>query len=184
MEQLSFDDPEAWKPIPGYEGLYEVSSLGRVKSFHNRGRWKSGPEGRLLKASPGKNGYPVVCLSRDGATEWRTVHTLMALAFIGACPPGEEVRHLDDDPSNNRLDNLAYGTRKENMEDMLRNHGHYKDAITHCPQDHEYTPENTYNRPAGGRTCRECARAAKRAYKERMKAINSVKPGSLRSRAA
>jgi len=87
MEQLSLDDVEIWKPVVGWEGLYEVSSLGRVKSFCDHGRWKTGPEGRLLKISYNvDNGYAYVRLSRNGTSTPRTVHSLVLEAFVGPCP--------------------------------------------------------------------------------------------------
>ena len=94
MEQLSFDDVEVWKPVVGWEGLYTVSSLGRVKSFCDHGRWKTGPEGRLLTINYNiDNGYAYVRLSRNGTSTPRTVHSLVLEAFVGPCPEGMECRH-------------------------------------------------------------------------------------------
>ena len=96
MEQLSFDDVEVWKPVVGWEGLYTVSSLGRVKSFCDHGRWKTGPEGRLLTINYNiDNGYAYVRLSRNGTSTPRTVHSLVLEAFVGPCPEGMECRHAD-----------------------------------------------------------------------------------------
>ncbi len=142
--------PERWLSVIDYEGLYLVSDLGRVRSLP-----RNTTSGRILKQHADDVGRLDVKLSKNGVEKTRRVHQLVAEAFIGPCPPGQEVRHLDDDPSNNCLANLAYGTSKQNKADMLRNHGHYKDAITHCPQDHAYTPENTYHGPKG-RECRKC----------------------------
>lgn len=142
--------PEEWRPVVDYEGLYLVSDLGRVRSLP-----RATTSGRILKQRADDVGRLEVKLSKNGAEKTRRVHQLVAEAFLGPCPPGQEVRHLDDDPSNNCLTNLAYGTSKQNKADMLRNHGHYKNAITHCPQDHEYTPENTIHGP-NGRECRQC----------------------------
>lgn len=163
---------EEWRPISRWEGLYEVSDLGRIRSFNCGSRWGNpGPAGRLLKTTPGKNGYPRVTLAAGGRREHRYVHDLVTESFRGSRPAGREVRHLDENPENNCLTNLVYGTSGENSADMLANHGHFRSAITHCPANHEYTPENTYHQPkGGGRVCRECARAARRAYKARQKA--------------
>ena len=148
--------PERWLPVVGYEGLYAVSDLGRVMSFQGHGT-KARSEGHLLKPWRGRDNGDrwAVSLRKDGIKKNHHVHRLVAAAFIGPLPDGLETRHLDDDPDNNRLSNLAYGTSKENKADMLRNHGHYKDAITECPQGHEYTPENTYM-GSHGRDCRRC----------------------------
>ena len=86
---------------------YEVSNLGRV-----RNRIKD----KIMKATVGSHGYPMVSLGRDIK---RTVHSLVAEAFLGPCPPGHEVRHSDDNRENPRLDNLCYGTRKQNVADMF-----------------------------------------------------------------
>jgi hypothetical protein len=85
------------------------------------------------------------------------VHVLVAAAFLGPCPDGQEVRHLDGDKLNNCLDNLIYGTRSENNLDTVR-HGHHKKGLpkTHCSHGHEYTPENIYMHKKGDSFFREC----------------------------
>jgi NUMOD4 motif/HNH endonuclease len=117
MEQLAmqFDEPERWLPIEGYEGMYEVSDLGRVRSLP---RFHAG--GRILK--PGHAG-PVanVGLSRDGRSRTYSVHTLVMRAFVGPCPEGHEVCHGPAGRRDNRLANLSYGTKsKNNGEDKRR----------------------------------------------------------------
>lgn len=129
---------EEWKPVPGYEDLYEVSSTGYVRTPGRRvfisGRkgefWKAYPP-RILKASVRKwwpRGSTVVptglCvqLCRDGVRQMWSVHRLVLLAFVGPMPLGEETRHLDGNAWNNQLSNLCYGTSKENKSDTMR-HG-------------------------------------------------------------
>lgn len=102
---------EEWRPIAGFEGRYEVSSFGRVRSFF-RGV-------RLLQPGIASNGYPTVCLGRGNT---RTVHSLVAETFIGPCPPNCEVRHKDGCRTNPYKDNLEYGTRSANIFDAVR-HG-------------------------------------------------------------
>lgn len=152
---------ENWLPISGYEGLYEVSDRGRVRSLdrtypHPRKgitRWR----GRIMKATPGKNGYRRATLTKDGFQTPYYVHTLVLEAFRGARPfAGAYGRHLDDDKLNNRLDNLAWGTPSENNYDRVRNGGHPCANKTHCPQGHEYNAENTYVSPRGWRYCTPC----------------------------
>lgn len=118
---------EIWKPVPGYESKYEVSNLGRVRSLGRsvwcHGQTKAGyfsyKKGRELRPGLASTGYPCVVLGRGNT---QNVHVLVALAFIGPCPVGCEVRHIDGSRDNPRADNLQYGTRKENIEDARR-HG-------------------------------------------------------------
>lgn len=145
--------PERWLPVVGYEGLYEVSDQGRVRRVPS-----------VLKLTPDGAGRLQVGLSKNGVSKTRRVHHLVAEAFIGPRPEGLETRHLDDNSGNNQVSNLAYGTTAENRQDMLRNGGHYWANQTHCKNGHEFTPENTYLRPARGenraysRVCRTCVR--------------------------
>ena len=96
--------PELWLPVVGFEGEYEVSDQGRVRSFQ-----KKSP--KILKPGPTSTGHLTVALGRGNS---RTVHSLVTEAFVGPCPPGEEIRHLDGNEKNNRLANLKYGTRSRN----------------------------------------------------------------------
>ena len=103
----------------GYEDLYAVSSLGRVRSFWaGRG---SGKRGGLLRPGLGSTGHLTVVLYHpDKPKRSWPVHQLVAYAFLGACPPGEEVRHGPNGKLDNRASQLCYGTRKENLEDRDR----------------------------------------------------------------
>jgi hypothetical protein len=109
---------EVWRPVVGWEGLYEVSDLGRVKCLPRK--WV--PTARLLRIvhSPGK--YPQVGLCSPKRNLTRMVHQLVAEAFLGPCPQTMEVCHNDGDRANNRLENLRYDTRKANHADK-RVHG-------------------------------------------------------------
>jgi hypothetical protein len=97
---------EKWKAIPGFEGLYEVSDQGRVRN-----------QTRLLRPSKQQRGHMLVAL---GATAQRYVHRLVLEAFVGPASDGMECRHLNGDPADNRLCNLAWGTRLENFADRTR----------------------------------------------------------------
>lgn len=114
---------ETWKDIPGYEGRYQVSDLGRVRSLDRRVNIGNGftrmMRGRILRPAASKNNPHLYVILGHG-TAGSPVHQLVARAFHGPRPEGQEVRHLDGDPQNNRADNLAYGTRTENLLDIYR----------------------------------------------------------------
>src|SRR5262249_52870534 len=142
-EQADMEQPnERWRPVPGYEGFYEVSDLGRVRSLHRR--TVHGIQGGLLrKPLPLPNGYLYVALYAQGKSQNRLVHRLVLEAFPGPCPAGMECRHLDGDQANNTVANLAWGTHRENILDK-RHHGtDHNIRKTHCDSGHEFTPENT-----------------------------------------
>lgn len=159
---LPFDEPEQaerWLPVPGYEGLYEVSDRGQVRSFYKRTQMKK-PGGILaLIRSSHTRAYRGVTLCGGGKRRRWLVHVLVAAAFIGPKPEGTEIRHLDGNPHNNWVMNLAYGTHAENMQDVT-GHGRGWGVRTHCSNGHEFTPENTQMRKDGsGRRCLICKRA-------------------------
>lgn len=108
---------ERWLPVVGYEGLYEVSDLGRVRSL---GRDAIGRRRQTRILSPAIcDRYPTVLLSNIVAKSIR-VHRLVLEAFVGPCPIGMEARHFPDrDTTNYRLDNLRWDTRKNNHADKI-----------------------------------------------------------------
>lgn len=120
-------DTEIWKPVVGYEGLYEVSDQGRVRSLprvvENKGRWKrckSRVHGRMLDPTQDDSGRLSVMLSRDGKARRYKVHRIVLNTFVGPRPPGMECRHFPDrDQKNNRLTNLSWGTHIENELDKV-----------------------------------------------------------------
>ena len=156
-------EQERWLPIPGWEGLYEISDMGRVRSLDRiaaNGRfWK----GRI-RALTISNGYLAVSLWRGGSGEMRLVSGLVATVFCGPKPPGKEVRHLNGDAWDNRAENLAWGTSSENKLDQVRHGTHHEANVTHCPQGHPYEGANLYVRPSDGRRrCRTCINSRARA---------------------
>lgn len=98
---------EEWRPIKGYEGLYEVSNMGRVKSLHAN-------EEIVLKQAEYRNGYMGVSLSKDGTVNMKLVHRLVAIAFIKNPNNYEFVNHKDGDKKNNTVGNLEWCTRSYN----------------------------------------------------------------------
>lgn len=100
---------ERWKAVVGYEGLYEVSDFGNVRSLNYMKTWKV----NVLK--PGNcHGYLRVKLSKDGKTKDFLVHRLVYEAFRGAIPKGLTVDHVNGDKSDNRLENLQLLTQRDN----------------------------------------------------------------------
>lgn len=114
---------EQWKPVKGYEGIYEVSSLGRVRSLEHKARHKSrsGNEfmvmykGRIRKPFTNDMGRQSLILKKDGKPHQHRVHRLVAEAFIPNPDNLPEVNHKDENPSNNRVDNLEWCTRDYNL---------------------------------------------------------------------
>lgn len=115
---------EIWKPVVGYEGLYEVSSLGRVRSLDRYDRMNHFWKGRILKLCTDGAGYLMVGLCSNSKVKTYKVHRLVAQAFIPNPDNLPEVNHIDEDKRNNRVDNLEmcdgkynsnYGTRKDRI---------------------------------------------------------------------
>lgn len=116
---------ERWLPVVGFEGYYDVSDAGRVRSLrylgHSWDRERNPP--LILSPTPNiKSGHMWVILSNGKERRKRTVHTLVLDAFVGPSPPGKEGCHGDGVPSNNRLENLRWDTRSANTLDAYR-HG-------------------------------------------------------------
>lgn len=108
---------EEWRDIRYFSG-YQVSNYGRVRSFVNN-RHGTCEKWHTLKLQPNHHGYYTVCLGRGNR---RLVSRLVAEAFIPNPDNLPIVRHLDDDPTNNHVENLAWGTQVDNMQDCVR-HG-------------------------------------------------------------
>jgi hypothetical protein len=164
---------ERWLPIVGYEGLYEVSDKGRVRSVDRivmaGNRWQEGSfprryQGRILKQTKNfqRCGHMHVILSRVGVQTNYKVHVLMLEAFVEPRPPGLEALHTNDIGDDNRIDNLSWGTRSMNMHDAVRNGRNHNANKTKCPAGHEYSEVNTRIQPYNGsRRCRTCDRERK-----------------------
>ncbi len=95
---------ERWRPIRGYEGLYEVSDAGRARTFTLRGAHKY--IGHIARTK--RNSLEVMLKSQTGKLTTRTVAIIVAETFMGPCPSGHATYHLDRDFMNNRLENLVY----------------------------------------------------------------------------
>lgn len=104
---------EIWKPIDEYEGLYEVSTYGNIKSLRS---------GKMLRKRLTHRGYEMVNLSNDGVIKTFQVHRLVAKAFIPNRHNRAEINHIDFDSKNNHIDNLEWVHREENFAYSKANH--------------------------------------------------------------
>lgn len=154
---------EEWRPVVGYQGLYEVSDEGRVKSHY----W-SPP--KILKAGTVKAGYKLVALAQGGVSTSFNVHRLVLEAFVGPSPAGTECCHGPGGPADNRLSNLRWDTPTENHFDQVRQGTHGGIRKTHCPRGHRYSIENTYTYK-NRRNCKRCVQIRGAEYRKR-KAAN------------
>ena len=122
---LSFDPAEEWRDIPGYEGLYQVSNLGRVRNIRLviKPRIPGMPRrgaGSLMPQLKRKDGYRGVHLCRDGKAKVFSIHALVLTAFVSPRPEGFVCNHLNGDPADNRVENLEWCTQKANIAQSIR----------------------------------------------------------------
>ena len=163
---------EEWRPVVGWEDSHEVSSLGRVRSLDRYVPWRYGQErlakGRVLAMHPQNTGYLIVQLKyAPRPRKAVTVHALVLEAFVGPKPDGMEARHLDGDQTNNRPDNLRWGTRSENALDKVGHGTHNHASKTTCPQGHPYDLVDA----KGWRKCSTCRRESMQRHYARKKAL-------------
>lgn len=120
---------EVWKDIEGYEGLYQVSSLGRVKSLDRITPKNRYFKGKILVNKHDSQGYQLVCLCVDGKQSYAYIHRLVAKAFIPNPENKETVNHKDENKANNCVENLEWMTMRENA-----NYGTRNERCTHKPK--------------------------------------------------
>ncbi len=134
---------ERWREVAGYEGLYEVSDLGHVRSVdrvvrHHRG----GPKnlvGKVLRPGPNdRYGHLGVVLCKEGNQRSVAVHRIVMAAWVGPCPEGQEVRHGPNGVADNSISNLCYGTRSQNNLDKRRD-GTVNGRRVKCSDGVEFT---------------------------------------------
>lgn len=166
---------EEWRSVPGYEGLYEVSSLGRVLRLPIKIQRPNGVLARsksgLLKPTPRKSGHLYVSIFKNGKRKTIGVHRLVCLAFHGPAPEDKPMAlHFNDAPADNRAENLRWGDGFDNQRDSVRNGTHVGVKKTHCPKNHPLSGDNLYIYPRGSRTCRECMRESTREWRRKGRA--------------
>ena len=155
---------ETWKPVVGYEGYYEVSDMGRVKSLDRvvvdpRG-WEYDRLGQIIAACDHGEGYLVLNLAVDTRKTLYLVHRLVGEAFFGLCPEGCQTNHKNGIKADNRVANLEFVTRGENMRHAFRTglydsnigENHYRALLT---EDDVLAIRSRYG--AGGVTQRQLA---------------------------
>ncbi len=170
---------EHWLPVVGYEGHYEVSDHGRVRSLPRKILRRDGViqpiRGRVLKPGGGK-GHQHVNLALNGVHDSLWIHRLVLEAFVGPAPAGKVCCHWDDDPTNNHVGNLRWATKGDNTRDAVRNGIHHYASRTHCPRRHPFGSHNLMVLTENGRTyrrCRACDRA-RRLVRQRARAGQAV----------
>ena len=124
-----------WRSVVGYEGLYEVSDSGLIRSLPRRGTRSKSIQ--IRKACNNNKGYKQVCLSKDGKTKMAYIHRIVAQAFISNPDNLPEINHKDENPLNNNISNLEwcdrtynnrYGSRSQKTRksvDMLDSNGNF-----------------------------------------------------------
>ena len=110
---------EKWKDIKGYEGIYQVSNLGRVRSF------AKSYDPHIMTPMPNQKGYMRIFLINGTRHRWLRVHRLVAMAFIPNPNNLPQVNHKDGNKKNNCVDNLEWVTNEENWEHAVRNGFNY-----------------------------------------------------------
>jgi len=132
---------EIWKPIVGYEEFYEISSCGRVKSiFGGQGsKYKINDgivKGWVQKVRKGYSRKLVALSDRKTKSKGFKVHRIMLIAFVGPPKKGQVSRHINGDSLDNRIENLAWGTQLENIQDSIKHGTHSKPPIHYGEKHH------------------------------------------------
>lgn len=153
-------DVETWLPIPGYVGSYEVSDNGGVRSLLRTIRGRNNTPriqpAKTLTPYINPSGYGFVSLRQKSQGKTMRVHRLVLRAFVGEPIVGQEGCHNNGNPGDNRLTNLRWGTRSENMFDKVKHGNHYQANKTHCPQGHPLIPGNLIAASLPRRDCLTC----------------------------
>lgn len=150
-----------WRDVPGLD-FYQVSKTGEVRRLAHTDSIGRHLAAKTLAGTVNPQGY-VIHLIKG---RQRRAHHLVLEAFVGPRPEGLECLHDNDDPADNRLENLRWGTRRENTLDKVRNGGHPFASRATCKNGHPYTEETTWLY-RGARLCRECRRQSTIRWRKR-----------------
>jgi hypothetical protein len=137
---------EIWRDIPNYEGYYQVSNLGRVKSVAKKVQGKSGSlrslSEKILRISKDDKGYPIICLTKQSKRKTHAIHRLVAYAFLNHTPNGYKVivDHKDNNPENSKLENLQLiSPRLNSSKDRFRKkHTSKYVGVSHHPATNKW----------------------------------------------
>lgn len=158
--RAALQSTERWLPVVGYEGYYEVSDRGRVRSLDRiDGQGRNWP-GAMRKISD-NGAYLSTSLWKNGRAITRRVHLLVLDAFVGPAPEGMEACHNDGNGKNNHLENLRWDTHSSNLHDVVRHGRHHMASRTACARGHLLVPENLDQHrltKLGSRRCLACER--------------------------
>lgn len=116
---MTTSNDTTWRDIPGFEGKYQVSVDGQVRSIT---KGKNGRKPGLIFGKVSTKGYHSVSLRHNDQATHHSVHRLVMLAFVGLCPPGMQVNHIDGNKLNNNLSNLEYVTPGQNIQHAFDTH--------------------------------------------------------------
>lgn len=163
---------EQFKTLPGYEGRFEVSLNGTVRTAPYTDAAGRQRKSRIIRPQPSKHGHLMVRLCYNGSVLTTYVHRLMLSAWVRPPRPGEYACHRNDVPDDNRLENLYWGTPADNTRDSVRNKGHRESKKTHCKHGHPLSGDNVYTPPGKPtwRVCRECQKRARAEHYRRLRA--------------
>lgn len=123
---MSIIHDEVWKDIPDYEGYYQVSNMGRVRSldrhYYDKNGIKYRKTGRILTIRQNPKGYSIVFLFKNDNRQCKTLHSIVMRTFVGDRPsPDSQINHIDCNKQNNCVSNLEYCTGKENVQHAVKN---------------------------------------------------------------
>lgn len=148
-----------WVDVHGYEGLYQVSDKGSVRSLDRVDCRGHKICGRELVPEMRHTGHLRVTLSKDGLVQRLWVHRLVLEAFVAPRPDEQEGCHNDGNPLNNNVSNLRWGTKKSNAKDRVLHGNDFHARKTHCAHGHAYNRANTRLTRQGWRVCKTCTRS-------------------------
>lgn len=153
---------EIWRDVAGYEGYYQVSDEGRVRSLDRITTNGYPRSGRVLKPNTLNFGHKIVGLSRGNMVNPQLVHRLVMFAFGPPPSSGDEVRHKNGIPADNRYINLEWGSHGDNERDKVRHGTHPNACKTNCKYGHLLAAPNLdrWHQDHGYRRCRACVNTA------------------------
>ncbi len=170
---------EIWKDVSGYEGIYQVSNLGRIKSLprkrNHRNNTSYYTKEKIVKGTIVRGGYLSFNLNKNSEIKHYRIHQLVAMAFLGHKPDGTSaivVDHIDDNRINNRLDNLQLITQRENTSKRIRGYSTYT-GVTWHKLHKKWVSAIIINKKSIHLGYFKCELAASVAYQNKLKTIQS-----------